>query len=162
MLGRPAQEGVRISRRELIRLAATAAALIIAMTAILGIDFTPRLDVKVGDLAPTDIRAARAATFTNNVLTQAARDAARAAVPSQYDYTSVSAIATAAQQLSRFAAGVRDQDEAGRPAGPHQHVPPEAPNRSAGGHPGTEARPLERRSDGGRPGPRCHRADGAS
>jgi len=112
MLGRPAQEGVRISRRELIRLAATAAALIIAMTAILGIDFTPRLDVKVGDLAPTDIRAARAATFTNNVLTQAARDAARAAVPSQYDYTSVSAIATAAQQLSRFAAEVAPLDTA--------------------------------------------------
>ena len=112
MLGRPAQEGVRISRRELIRLAATAAALIIAMTVILGVDFSPRLDVKVGDLAPTDIRAPRAATFTNNVLTQAARDAARAAVPSQYDYTSESAIATAAQQLNRFSAEVAPLDTA--------------------------------------------------
>ena len=112
MLGRPAQEGVRISRRELIRLAAAAAALIIAMTVILGVDFSPRLDVKVGDLAPTDIRAPRAATFTNNVLTQAARDAARAAVPSQYDYTSESAIATAAQQLARFSAEVSPLDTA--------------------------------------------------
>ena len=112
MLGRPAQEGVRISRRELIRLAAAASALIIAMTVILGVDFSPRLDVKVGDLAPTDIRAPRAATFTNNVLTQAARDAARAAVPSQYDYTSESAIATAAQQLARFSAEVAPLDTA--------------------------------------------------
>ena len=112
MLGRPAQEGVRISRRELFRLAATAAALIIAMTVILGVDFSPRLDVKVGDLAPTDIRAPRAATFTNNVLTQAARDAARAAVPSQYDYTSESAIATASQQLNRFSAEVAPLDTA--------------------------------------------------
>jgi putative nucleotidyltransferase with HDIG domain len=115
MLGRPAQEGVRLSRREVVRLAGAAAALIIAMTAILGVDFSPRLDVKVGDLAPTDIKAPRAATFTNNVLTQAARDAARAAVPPQYDYTSESAIATAAQQLARFAALVAPLDTAFAP-----------------------------------------------
>src|SRR6185369_12166545 len=62
----------------------------------------PRVVLAVGDLAPADIRAPRAATFTNQVLTQQAQDAARAAVLPQYDYTSAKAIATSAEELTRF------------------------------------------------------------
>ena len=65
------------------------------MTSILAVDLSPRFNLAAGDLAPADIRAPRAATFTNDILTQQARDAARAAVAPQYDYTSVKAIAIA-------------------------------------------------------------------
>jgi putative nucleotidyltransferase with HDIG domain len=107
-----ANEAVRLSRREVVRLAGAAAVLIVVMTAILGIDVSPRFDLKVGDLAPTDIRAPRALTFTNSILTQEARDAARLAVPSQYDFTSDGAIATSAQQLAKFATDVAPLDSA--------------------------------------------------
>ena len=115
MLNRPADDAVRLSRREVLRLAGAAAALVLVMTAILGIDVSQRFDFKVGDLAPTDIRAPRALTFTNSVLTQEARDAARLAVPSQYDFTSDSAIATSAQQLAKFASDVAPLDSAFAP-----------------------------------------------
>ncbi len=112
MLGRPAEEAVQPSRREVLRLAGAGAALILLMTAILGVDFSPRLDLRVGDLAPTDIKAPKAATFTNNVLTTAARDAARIAVPPQYDYTSERAITVSAAQIDLFAKDVAPLDSA--------------------------------------------------
>jgi putative nucleotidyltransferase with HDIG domain len=115
VLNRPADEAVRLSRREVVRLAAAAAALIFVMTTILGIDVSPRFDLKVGDLAPTDIRAPRALTGTNNVLTQAARDAARLAVQPQYDFTSDRAIAISAEQLAQFATDVGPLDSAFAP-----------------------------------------------
>jgi putative nucleotidyltransferase with HDIG domain len=99
VLNNRANEGVRLSRREIFRLVGVAGALIVALTAILGVEVSPRYDLKVGDLAPADLRAPRAATFTNPVLTQQARDTARAAVLPQYDYTSVKAIAIASEQL---------------------------------------------------------------
>ena len=112
MLNRPADEAVRPSRREALRLVGAAAALVIAMTAILGIDVSPRFDLKVGDLAPSDIRAPRALTFTNSVLTQEARAAARLAVAPQYDFTSDRAIAISAEQLARFTAQIGPLDSA--------------------------------------------------
>jgi len=115
MLSSRADDAVRLSRREVVRLAGAAAVLIVVMTAILGIDVSPRFDLKVGDLAPTDIRATRALTFTNSILTQEARDAARLGVPSQYDFTSDSAIATSAQQLAKFATDVAPLDSAFAP-----------------------------------------------
>ncbi len=102
MLSSRSDEGVRPSRRELIRLAGVAAVLIVTLSAILGVTISERVDYKVGDLAQTDLRAPRAATFTNTVLTKEARDAARAAVLPQYDYTSVKAIAIASEQLDVF------------------------------------------------------------
>ena len=45
--------------RELFRLIVAGASLVLVMTLTLGIDLSPGLDVKVGDLAPTDIRAPR-------------------------------------------------------------------------------------------------------
>jgi cyclic-di-AMP phosphodiesterase PgpH len=106
MLALRAGEAVRPSRREVIRLAAAAGALIVAMTAILAVDLTPRLNLQAGDLAPADIRAPKALTFTNPVLTAQAQQAARDAVQPQYDFTTAGAIATASEQLSAFSSRV--------------------------------------------------------
>jgi putative nucleotidyltransferase with HDIG domain len=103
---------VRPSRREAFRLASAAAALAIAMTAILAVDLSPRFDLAVGDLAPTDIRAPRASTFTNAILTQQAQDAARTAVLPQYDFTSEKAIATSGEALGNFQQLVAPLDSA--------------------------------------------------
>ena len=100
------------SRREVVRPAIAGGALILALTAILGVDVSPHFDLKAGDLAQTDIRAPRAGTFTNTVLTQQARDAARAAVTPQYDYTSEKAIAIAAEQVTNFGQHVAPLDSA--------------------------------------------------
>jgi putative nucleotidyltransferase with HDIG domain len=102
-------------RRELARLIVVATTLILAMTVTLGLDLTPGLDVKVGDLAPNDIRAPRALTFTNDILTAEARDAARAAVEFKYDYTSERAITIAAEQLQAFTRRVAALDTAFAP-----------------------------------------------
>jgi putative nucleotidyltransferase with HDIG domain len=115
MLSPRADEAVPPTRRDFLRLAAAAAALIIVMTAILGIDFSPRLDLKAGDLAPSDIRAPRAGTFVNDVLTNQARQAAQVAVDPQYDYTSQNAIAISAEQLGLFAVRVGSLDTAFSP-----------------------------------------------
>jgi len=90
------------SRRELARVIVAAAALILAMTLALGIDLTPGIDFKVGQVAPTDIRAPRALNYTNEILTDQAREEARQAVPPQYDYTTERAITIAAAQLVEF------------------------------------------------------------
>jgi len=112
MLSRSADEAVRLTRRELVRLAAVAAVLILAMTITMGVDLSPKLDVKVGDLAPGDIRAPRALTFDNQLLTEAAREAARNAVPPQYDFTSERAISIASEQVSLFTKRVAPLDTA--------------------------------------------------
>jgi cyclic-di-AMP phosphodiesterase PgpH len=103
-------------RREVARVVVALASLVLAMTLTLGIDLTPGLDLKAGDLAPTDIRAPRALTFTNDVLTAAAREAARKAVPPQYDYTSERAITIAAVQLGAFTTRVSALDTAFAPS----------------------------------------------
>jgi len=90
------------SGRELLRIAVAASALIVVMTVTLGLDLSPGLDVRVGSLAPADIRAPRALTFTNDVLTEQARQAAADAVPPQYDYTTERAITIASEQLTAF------------------------------------------------------------
>jgi putative nucleotidyltransferase with HDIG domain len=112
MLASRPGEAVLPSRREVIRLIAAAGALVVLMTAILGVDLTPRLDLKVGDLAPMDIRAPKALTFTNPVLSAAARQAARDSVQPQYDYTTERAITIASTQLSEFARRVAPLDTA--------------------------------------------------
>jgi putative nucleotidyltransferase with HDIG domain len=92
-----------------------ATALMLVMTLTLGLDLSPGLNVKAGDLAPGDIKAPRALTFTNEVLTAEARDAARKAVPFQYDYTSERAITIASAQLSAFTKQVSPLDTAFAP-----------------------------------------------
>ena len=90
------------SRREIARIGVAAAALLAIMTLTLGLDLSPGLDVKVGDLAQTDIRAPKALTYTNQILTQEARQAARDNVDPMYDYTSERAITIAGEQLQAF------------------------------------------------------------
>src|SRR4051794_2343350 len=85
------------------------------MTAMLGIDLSPGIDLKAGDVAPSDIRAPRALTFPNEVLTAEARDKARAAVTPQYDFTSERAIAIAGEQLAEFTKRVAPLDSAFAP-----------------------------------------------
>jgi len=99
-------------RRDLIRLGAAAGALVLAMTAILAVNLAPGLDVQVGDLAPTDIKAPRALTFTNPILTAQAQRDARAAVDPQYDFTSAGAIAISAEQLAAYTGRVIPIDSA--------------------------------------------------
>jgi len=113
MLANRATDAVRLTRREAGRLAIAAIALIVAMTAILGVDFTPRpLDLQVGDLVPTDIAAPRALTYENDRLTVQARKVAAEAVPPQYDYTTERAITIASAQVVAFSAEVRLLDSA--------------------------------------------------
>ena len=102
-------------RRELGRIAAAAGALIVVLTLTLGIDLTPGITLKAGDLATNDIKAPRALTFTNDVLTAAAQDAARQAVEPQYDYTTQRAITISAAQLAEFTRKVAPLDTAFAP-----------------------------------------------
>jgi putative nucleotidyltransferase with HDIG domain len=103
------------SRRELARLLVAFGGLVIVMTLILGLDLSPGLSLKVGDLAPSDIAAPRALNFTNDLLTDQARQAARDNVDPQYDYTTERAIAIAAEQLSAFTRRVAPFDSAFAP-----------------------------------------------
>ena len=91
------------SRRDLGRLLGASAVLILALTAIFVIDIVPsRVSVSAGDIASADILAPRAITYTSALQTQAAQDAARAAVSPQYDFSPGQAAATARQQAAAF------------------------------------------------------------
>jgi cyclic-di-AMP phosphodiesterase PgpH len=103
------------SRRELARVVTAMVSLVLVMTLALGVDLTPGIDLQVGDLAQTDIRAPRALTYTNELLTQEARDAARLNTPPQYDFTSERAIAIAREQLDAFRRTVAVLDTAFSP-----------------------------------------------
>jgi hypothetical protein len=104
MLTQRAPSLARFTRNDAARFGIAAVILIVAMTAILSVDLLPEepLQVQSGDLAPRDIIAPRALDFDSDVQTAEAREAARAAVPPQYDFTTDGAIATAAQQLVAF------------------------------------------------------------
>jgi putative nucleotidyltransferase with HDIG domain len=106
------------SRRELARVVTAMVSLILVMTLALGVDLTPGIDLQVGDLAQTDIRAPRALTYSNELLTQEARDQARLSTPPQYDFTSERAIAIAREQLAAFGRTVAVLDTAFSPETP--------------------------------------------
>jgi hypothetical protein len=95
---------VRFTRSDASRLTIAAVVLILAITAILGVDILPDepLDVNAGELAPQDIVAPRAIDFVSVVQTSDARAAARASVEPQYDFTSENAIAIAEEQQFAF------------------------------------------------------------
>src|SRR3954464_5080931 len=94
----------RFTREDMPRLAIAAGILILALAAILGADILPEspLQVAEGQLATRDIVAPRALDFESTVQTEAARQAASAAVGPQYDFTTENAIATAAAQQVAF------------------------------------------------------------
>jgi putative nucleotidyltransferase with HDIG domain len=99
-------------RRDLVRLLITVGTLVLAMTAILSVDLSPRLVLQVGDLAPSDIKAPKAIAFPNPVLTGQAQQAARDGVQPQYDFTSERAIAISTEQLVAFGRRVLPIDTA--------------------------------------------------
>ena len=103
---------VRFTRGDASRLAIAGLILILAITAILGVDILPDepLEVNAGELAPQDIVAPRAIDFVSVVQTSEARAAARAAVEPQYDYTTENAIAIAEEQQRSFEDRVRRVD----------------------------------------------------
>jgi cyclic-di-AMP phosphodiesterase PgpH len=94
----------RFTRKDATRLSIASAILVLILTAILAADILPNetLTLKEGDLAPRDIVAPSAIDFESTVQTDAARQAARAAVEPQYDFTSEKAIAIAAEQALAF------------------------------------------------------------
>ena len=97
----------RFTRSDALRLVVAAVLLVVALTTIFAADILPqRVTVQVGDLVPTDIRAPRALDFTSQIETNQARDAARAAVVPQYDYTAQRALTIAGAQLNAFEAEV--------------------------------------------------------
>ena len=113
MLANRGTEAVRLTRREAGRLAVAAIGLIVAMTVILGADFSPqKTNIQVGDLVPGDIAAPRALTYESQALTAAARSLAADAVPPLYDFTSERAITIAAAQSQAFSRAVRLLDTA--------------------------------------------------
>jgi putative nucleotidyltransferase with HDIG domain len=98
-----AQTQLGFGRSDLRRLLVVTVLLVVAMTAILGIDILPApITAQVGSLVPADIRAPRAQVVVSQVQTDQAREAARASVPPQYDYTTEKALAIAAEQASRL------------------------------------------------------------
>ncbi|HUQ77983.1 MAG TPA: HDIG domain-containing protein [Patescibacteria group bacterium] len=95
------------------RLAVAAVVLVAAMTAIFALDLVqPRLEVKVGSVATTDIVAPRAQSYVSDLQTAAAKAAARKDVDLVYDYSSEKAIRIANVQLAAFGRLVQPIDRA--------------------------------------------------
>jgi putative nucleotidyltransferase with HDIG domain len=91
------------SRSDLRRMLGVTILLVAALTAVLGIDILPApVTAQVGTLVPADIRAPRAQVVVSQVRTEEARQAARAAVLPQYDYTTEKAITVATEQAARL------------------------------------------------------------
>ncbi len=117
MLAQRADQQAPFSRPDLPRLLIASGLLVLAMTAIFAVDIIPdRIDAQVGDVAATDILAPRAITYTSAILTTETRDAARKAVPPQYDYTPDKASAVARQQAIAFGRVVAPVDSAFDPS----------------------------------------------
>jgi cyclic-di-AMP phosphodiesterase PgpH len=114
MLTQRAPVLARFTRNDAVRLAVAATALIVVITAILSVDLLPSDPVRyeVGEVVREDLTAPRALSFESQTLTEEARTTARAAVPSQYDFTAENAIAIANEQASAFTERVGRVDTA--------------------------------------------------
>ena len=112
MLTQRAPVLARFTRNDATRLGIAAVILVVVLSVILAVDILPQgpLSVQSGDLAPRDIVAPKAVTYESQVRTDTARQAARNAVPFQYDFTSDKAIATAADQVAAFRSRVQVVD----------------------------------------------------
>jgi putative nucleotidyltransferase with HDIG domain len=101
------------SRRDAVRLVIAALLIVAALAVGVAGDLTPsNPGYAVGTVARTAIRAPRDAAIPNLVETQAAQDAAAAAVPPQYDYTPARASSIAAVQVSRLQSALKSIDNA--------------------------------------------------
>jgi putative nucleotidyltransferase with HDIG domain len=113
VLSRRLDRVAAFTRRDAVRLAVAAALLVTGLTAILSIDDLPRaVDLSPGDLATADVRAPRTLVFESETETVAAREAARDAVPPQYDYKAETAAALTRRQLDALAAVLAPVDAA--------------------------------------------------
>ena len=114
MLTQRAPVLARFTRNDATRLVVAATGLIIALTAIFVVDILPSEAVRyeVGQVVREEIVAPRPVTFESEALTEESRDAARAAVQPQYDFTADKAIAIAAEQATAFEDKVRRVDTA--------------------------------------------------
>ena len=116
MLSRRLDRVAAFTRRDAVRLVVAAALLITGLTAVLSIDDLPRaVDLQVGDLATADVRAPRTLVFASAIETDAARQAARDAVPPQYDFKAETAAALTRRQLDALAGAVAPVDAAFAP-----------------------------------------------
>ncbi|HEX8939110.1 MAG TPA: HDIG domain-containing protein [Candidatus Limnocylindrales bacterium] len=105
------------SRRDAARLAIASLALIVALGAILSLDFLPtRADVQLGMPAPQTIVAPATIDFRSDIETAQQQADAAAAVPPQYDYTAERADALATQQVAALRAELGPVDAAFAPS----------------------------------------------
>lgn len=113
MLAQRAEATAQFNRREAGRLFAASLLLVVAMSAILGVDILPAQEqLVVGQPAPADVLAPRAAQYVSVVATEEERQRARDAVGPQYDYTTENAEVIAAEQQLAFSRRVAPIDAA--------------------------------------------------
>ena len=116
MLAQSAEPTIRFTRRDAGRMIAAAVLMVAAMSVILGLDILPAQTQLVADKpAPTNVQAPRAVAYVSAVLTQRQRDAARASVEPQYDFTTAGGAAVASQQSREFDTEVAPIDAAFAP-----------------------------------------------
>jgi len=102
VIARRVTRATAFTRRDAVRLAVSATVIAAMVTAILSIDLlpAPAFQATVDEPSPVDVYAPRAVEYTSQIQTTAAQQAARAAVPPQYDYTPARGQAFAAQQVA--------------------------------------------------------------
>jgi putative nucleotidyltransferase with HDIG domain len=102
-----------LSRRDVSRLGVATIALVVILTAILGVDVFPQpLKIEVGSVATADILAPRPADYVSQVETAKLQTAARDAVDPQYDFTTQGGVEIAKEQLRLFDQRVQPIDQA--------------------------------------------------
>ena len=113
MLARLPEPSHQFTRRDAGRLIAASVVLVVAMSVILGVDFLPaQTQLEVGRPAPANVFALRPGQYDSEVMTSAAREAARNEVGFQYDFTAAQAEAIAVQQAHEFELLVKPIDAA--------------------------------------------------
>lgn len=113
MLARSSEPMVNFTRRDAGRLIAASVMLVVAMSVILGLEFLPaQTQLEVGRPAPANVFAPRAGQYDSDVLTNAAKEAARTGIGLQYDFTAAQAEAIAVHQAQAFERLVRPVDAA--------------------------------------------------
>jgi putative nucleotidyltransferase with HDIG domain len=117
MLSRRLDRVTEFTRRDAVRLVVAAALLVTGLTAVLAMNDLPTaVDLEVGDLAPADVAAPRTIVFASEIETDAAREAAREAVPPQYNYRAETAANLTNRQLGVLAETLAPVDAAFDPA----------------------------------------------
>jgi hypothetical protein len=113
MLSRRLDRVAAFTRQDAVRLFVAAVLLVTGLTAVLSIDDLPgAVDLQAGDLAGAEVRAPRTLLFQSAVETAAAREAAREAVPPQYDYKAETAATLTRRQLDALATALIPVDAA--------------------------------------------------